>query len=144
MPRHTSSSDSLMAVFARLTDSRHARSIRHPFSSLIALTFLGLLCRQSNFATMARWVDRHWKALRDPLGFTREDAPHATTLSRAAALDSVDQFRAALADWLSNALEGDDLAAAVDGKISKQARDNDRPIHVLNVFVHDAKLCLAD
>ncbi|MFO0822794.1 MAG: hypothetical protein U0792_06695 [Gemmataceae bacterium] len=35
--------------------------------------------------------------------------------------------------------------AAVDGKTSKQANDDDGdPIHVLNVFAHEAKVCLAD
>jgi hypothetical protein len=79
------------------------------------------------------------------LGFTRGYAPHATTLSRAAARYSVGELRAALADWLAGALACDGMAAAVDGKTSKQARGGDGdPIHMLNVFVHDAKLGLAD
>lgn len=143
MPTHTC--DSLLAAFARLTDPRHRRGVRHPFAGLLALTFLGLLCRQADFAAIARWAKRHWSQLREPLGFTREYAPHATTLSRAAASYSVAEFRAALADWLARAVSHGDLAAAVDGKTSKQARDADgNPIHVLNVFAHGAKLCLAD
>jgi hypothetical protein len=36
------------------------------------------------------------------------------------------------------------VTAAVDGKTSKQAHDADGdPIHVLNVFAHDLKACLA-
>jgi hypothetical protein len=137
--------DSLLAAFARLTDPRHRRGVRHPFPGLLALTFLGLLCRQADFAAIARWARRHWGQLREPLGFTRDYAPHATTLSRAAARYSVAEFRAALADWLAGALGDGQLAAAVDGKTSKQARDADGdPIHVLNVFAHGAKLCLAD
>src|SRR5439155_6154505 len=35
--------------------------------------------------------------------------------------------------------------AAVDGKTSKQAHDADGdPIHVLDVFAHEARVCLAD
>jgi hypothetical protein len=136
---------SLLAAFARLTDPRHRRGVRHPFAGLLALTFLGLLCRQADFAAIARWAKRHWAELAGPLGFTRRYAPHATTLSRAAARYSVAEFRAALADWLVGLLGDAELVAAVDGKTSKQARDGDgRPIHVLNVFAHDAKLCLAD
>lgn len=137
--------DSLLAAFARLTDPRHRRGVRHPFPGLLALTFLGLLCRQADFASIARWARRHWDELRDPLGFTRRYAPHATTLGRAAARYSVAEFRAALADWLAAALAGGELVAAVDGKTSKQARDDaGRPLHVLNVFAHGAKPCLAD
>ncbi len=137
--------DSLMAAFAGLADPRHRRGIRHPFAGLLALTFLGLLCRQADFATIARWARRHWDELAGPLGFTRADAPHATTLSRAAARYSVAEFRAALAGWLVRLLADTELVAAVDGKTSKQARDADgRPIHVLNVFAQGLKLCLAD
>ena len=141
----TPACDSLLAAFTRLTDPRHRRGVRHPFAGLLALTFLGLLCRQTDFASIARWARRHWDQLREPLGFTRGYAPHATTLSRATARYSVAEFRAALAAWLAGALPGGDLTAAVDGKTSKQAiGDDGNPIHVLNVFVHGAKLCLAD
>jgi DDE_Tnp_1-associated len=137
--------DSLLAAFARLTDPRHRRGIRHPVAGLLALTFLGLLCRHADFAAIARWAQRHWDQLRAPLGVTRRSAPHATTLSRAAACDPVAEFRAALADGLAGAVGGGDLAAAVDGTTRTQARGGDGdPIHVLNVFAHGAKLCLAD
>ncbi len=137
--------DSLLAAFARLTDPRRRRGVRHPFAGLLALTFLGMLCRQADFASIARWARAHWAELAGPLGFTRPYAPHATTLSRAAARYSVAEFRAALAGWLASLLADAELAAAVDGKTSKQARGDDgRPIHVLNVFAHDLKLCLAD
>ncbi len=133
-----------MAALRRLTDPRHRRGVRHPFDSLLALTFLGLLCRQSDFAAIARWARRHWEELAGPLGFTRDYAPHATTLSRAAASYSVAEFRTALAGWLADRRAEDDLIAAVDGKTSKQAHgDGGRPIHMLNVFAHEAKLVLA-
>jgi hypothetical protein len=137
---------SLLAAFGRITDPRHRRGIRHPFGGLLALTFLGLLCRQVDFAAIARWAKHHWHELREPLGFNRRDAPHATTLSRAAACYSVAEFRHALAAWLAAVLaEGGPTVAAVDGKTSKQARDRDgHPIHVLNVFAHELKLALAD
>jgi hypothetical protein len=137
--------DSLMAAFEGLTDPRHRRGVRHPFAGLLALTFLGLLCRQADFASIARRARRHWGELAGPLGFTRDDAPHATTLSRAAARYSVAEFRAALAGWPAGLLADTESVAAVDGKTSKQARGDDgRPIHVLNVFAQGLKLCLAD
>ena len=137
--------DSLLAAFTRLTDPRHRRGVRHPFPGLLATLFLGLLCRQPDFASIARWAKRHWPALKAGFGLTRRYAPHETTYSRLAAAFSVDEFRAALAGWLARVMAGPPTVAAVDGKTSKQALDGDGdPLHVLNVFAHDARVCLAD
>jgi hypothetical protein len=112
---------------------------------LLAVIFLGLLSRQSDFASIARWAKRHWAALKPAFGLTRAYAPHETTYSRAAALFSVQEFRAALTRWLAGAMSAAPTTAAVDGKTSKQADDDDGdPIHVLNVFAHQAHACLAD
>jgi DDE_Tnp_1-associated len=136
---------SLLDAMQRLTDPRQRRGVRHPFSSLLALTLLGLLCRQSDFSSIARWAKQYWAKLRAPLGFTRKYAPHGTTLGRACARFHVAEFSAALLDWLHALLDPEQpLTAAVDGKTSKQAHDADGdPIHVLNVFAHDVKVCLA-
>lgn len=136
---------SLFAAFQQLTDPRHRRGIRHPFAGLLALTFLALLCRQTDFATMARWAKAHWTQLCEPLGFTRRYSPHATTLTRATMRYSLAEFQDALCAWLAGLLSTlPDLTAAVDGKTSKQGHDADGdPIHVLNVFAHDVKVCLA-
>jgi hypothetical protein len=137
--------DSLLAALHQLTDPRDPRGIRHPFPGLLAVTFLGLLCRQVDFASIARWAKHHWPALRPALGFTRPYSPHETTLSRAAAQFSVAQLRSALTGWLTRFLSDEPQAAAVDGKTSKQALDADGdPVHVLNVFAHTIKVCLAD
>jgi len=141
----TAAADSLLTALGRLTDPRDPRGIRHPFAGLLAVTFLGLLCRHGDFATIARWARHHWPTLRAAFGFSRPDTPHATTLSRAAAQFSVAQFRAALTDWLTRFVADEPWAAAVDGKTSKQALDTaGDPIHVLNVFAHTIKVCLAD
>src|SRR5437763_2107493 len=91
---------SLLDAFAPIDDPRKPRGVRHPFTSMLALTFLGLLCRQTDFASLQRWAADHWKVLRGPLGFTRKKPPHATTLSRATARFSLAQFRDAFARWL--------------------------------------------
>src|SRR5215213_3141106 len=124
--------DSLLNAFQQLTDPRDPRGVRHPFAGLLAVVFLGLLSRQPDFASIARWAKRHWTVLKPAFGLTRTYAPHETTYSRAAARFSVDEFRAALARWLSGVLTDHPTTAAVDGKTSKQADDADgAPIHVL-------------
>jgi hypothetical protein len=136
--------DSLLGVFQQLTDPRDRRGVRHPFAGLLAITFLGLLSRQPDFASIARWAKHHWPTLQNAFGLTRVYAPHETTYSRVAARFSVDQFRDALARWLASVIAAP-VTAAVDGKTSKQADDADGdPIHVLNVFAHGVHVCLAD
>lgn len=136
---------SLLTAFQGLTDPRDRRGIRHPFPGLLAIIFLGLLSRQPDFASIARWAKRHWPVLEEAFGLTRRYAPHATTYGRVAADFSVEEFRSALAGWLARVMAAPPVAAAVDGKTSKQAHGADGDaIHVLNVFAHDARVCLAD
>jgi hypothetical protein len=136
---------SLLSAFQQLTDPRDPRGVRHPFPGLLSVIFLGLLSRQPDFASIARWARRHWPVLKEAFGLTRRYAPHATTYTRAAEDFSVEEFRRALAGWLARVMAAGPVSAAVDGKTSKQATDPDGdPLHVLNVFAHGAKVCLAD
>jgi len=137
-------STSLLDAFAGIDDPRKPRGVRHPFTSILALAFLGLLCRQTDFASLQRWAEDHWSPLRVALGFSRKKPPHATTISRAVSQFSLAQFRAAIARWLVSLPQTTAVTVAVDGKTSKQGHDaQGDPIHMLNVFAHDAGLCLA-
>lgn len=136
---------SLLDAFRQVEDPRKPRGVRHPFTAMLALTFLGLLCRQTDLAGLQRWAEDHWRALKDALGFTRERPPHATTISRALARFSLEQFRNAFARWLVSLPEvAGVLTAAVDGKTSKQGHDaHGDPVHMLNIFAHEVHLSLA-
>ena len=135
---------SLLDAFAQIDDPRKPRGVRHPFTSILALAFLGFLCRQTDFACLQRWAADHWGVLRGALGFTRKKPPHATTISRALARSSLEQFREAFGRWLLSLPEAAAaVTAAVDGKTSKQGHDaHGDPVHMLNVFAHELGLCL--
>src|SRR3954467_6894233 len=136
---------SLLDAFAQIDDPRKPRGVRHPFTSILALAFLGFLCRETDFACLQRWAADHWGTLRGPLGFTRKKPPHATTLSRTLARSSLEQFRDAFGRWLVSLPQAAAaVTAAVDGKTSKQGHDGGGdPVHMLNVFAHEVGLCLA-
>jgi hypothetical protein len=136
---------SLLDALAQIDDPRRPRGVRHPFTSILALAFLGLLCRETDFACLQRWAADHWRVLKGPLGFTRKMPPHATTISRALARFSLEQFRDAFARWLVTLPQAAvAVTAAVDGKTSKQGHDDKGdPVHMLNVFAHEVGLCLA-
>jgi hypothetical protein len=133
-----------MSALSEVADPRQRRGVRHPFSAILGLTLLGLICRLNDFAGVQRWAARNWHLVRKPLGFTRHKPPHATTLSRTLAKFSLEEFQAAFSQWLQGVVAGQEiLVAAVDGKTSKQGFDpQGDPIQMLNVFAQDVKACL--
>jgi hypothetical protein len=134
--------DSLMSVMERIADPRSARGVRYRFASLLSLVFLGLLSRHTEFAAMRRWALLHWDVLREPLGFPDQSPPHATTLSRATARFSLEEFQALFAAWLRSVVE-EPTVAAVDGKTCRNGIGaSGSPLMMLNVFAQDLKACL--
>src|SRR3954447_10467709 len=91
---------SLLDAFRLIDDPRKARGVRHHYASMLALTFLGLLCRKTDMAGLQRWARDHWRSLKEPLGFTRKRPPYATTISRALAKFSLEQSRDVFARWV--------------------------------------------
>jgi len=134
---------SLLDVFAQVPDTRRPRGVRHPLPALLALVFLGLLARIREMAVLQRWAEEHWDQLREPLGFTRDERPHATTISRALAGCDLGAFSQAFIAWLQCALDGQPLVVAVDGKTSCQGLDADgHPVQMLTALVHDVKAAI--
>ncbi len=135
----------LLDAFSQLNDPRSRRGVRHPFSGMVVLMLLGMLARIREMEVLVRWATVHWDQLREPLGFERDKPPCATTISRTLAQCRVADFQKALTGWLQACLvqsptEG---VVAVDGKTSKQGLDeNGRPLHMLNVFLHDVQATL--
>jgi len=134
---------SLLDVFAQVPDTRRPRGVRHPLPALLALVFLGLLARIREMAVLQRWAEDHWDELREPLGFTRDERPHATTISRALSGCDLGAFSRAFLVWLQGELGDQPLVAAVDGKTSCQGLDADgNPVQMLTVLVHHVKVVI--
>lgn len=134
---------SLMSFLLEVSDPREPRGVRHPFSAILGLTLLGLVCRVSDFASLHRWAQAHWRLLRRPLGFTRHRPPHPTTLSRTLAKFSLEELQDAFSRWLAVIVADENLSIAVDGKTSRQGFNAaGHPIQMLNVFAQDLKACL--
>lgn len=112
---------SLAEVFTHVRDFRDPRGKRHPLSALLSLVFPGMLARIREMAVPQRWAEVHWDELQEPLGFTRDERPHATTISRALAGCPLADFSQAFLRWVKTPPpEGQPLTAAVDGKTSCQ------------------------
>ena len=135
----------LVDVFSQVPDPRNARGVRYPFSGVLSLVFIGMLCRIREMAVLQAWAETHWDVLQRPLGFPRNRVPHATTISRALAKFSVAEFQDAFVNWLLEIVNDDELqTVAVDGKTSCQSYDAEgSPILMLNAFAHHAKVTIA-
>jgi hypothetical protein len=133
----------LAEVFAQISDPRTNRGKRHPLRGILAVVFLGLLARIREMAVLQRWATENWQTLQEPLGFTRDKPPHATTISRVIARCSLAQFAAAFLAWTKTMVPDEPLTAAVDAKTSRQGFDaNGDPVQLLTVLVHDLKIVL--
>jgi len=140
-----SSLGGLVAVFSQVSDPRKARGVRHPYSGIVSLVFLGLLGRITEMAVVVRWASANWGELKEPLGFTRDKPPCGSTISRALAGLSLAEFREAFSRWLNASLADAEgrWAAAVDGKTCCQGLDTDgSPVQMLNVFLQRVKVAL--
>lgn len=136
---------SLVEIFRQIPDGRCRRGVRHPMSAILSLVFIGLLARIREMAVLERWARAHWDQLKEPLGFTQDEPPHATTVSRALAVCPSAGFAQAFMEWVRTvALADRPFSIAVDGKTSCQGFDGDGcPVQMLNALVHDLKVTIA-
>ena len=136
--------ESLFKCLEQVADPRKARGVRHPFQAILRLTLLGLVCGQTTMAHIALFARMHWPVLKEPLGFLRDQPPHATTISRTLAGVPYEQLQGALTGWVARVVADQELNASADGKWAKQSVDaNGSPLVMVNVLAHDLKLCLA-
>lgn len=138
-------SSTLLDAFAKLDDPRCRRGVRHPFSGIVMLMMLGMLARIREMEVLVRWATIHWDQLREPLGFGRDQPPCATTISRTLAKCSIAELQSVMNVWLQSCLAQTPTKGvfAVDGKTAKQGLDDDgRPLHILNVFLHDLQTAI--
>ena len=136
--------ESLFGCLEQVSDPRRARGVRHPFQAILRLTLLGLVCGQTTMAHIALFARMHWPVLKEPLGFLRDQPPHATTISRSLAGVSYEQLQDALTGWVAGVVSDQEMNASVDGKWAKQSEDaRGNPLVMVNVLAHDLKLCLA-
>lgn len=136
--------ESLFKSLEQIPDPRRARGVRHPFQAILRLTLLGLVSGQTTMAHIALYGKLNWNELKEPLGFVRESAPHATTISRVLAGVGFELLQDALIDWVKGIVGDRRVDVSVDGKWARQSEDAyGSVLGMVNVLAHDLKLCLA-
>jgi hypothetical protein len=109
---------------------------------------LGLLANISTLAEIQRWAEIHFSQLKQFLDLKdkkgKRKIPHAITFARILRKLSLNDLQAAFAEFVNAVAASSLFAAAVDGKVAKQMKDeNGDPILMLNVFAQTLKLHLA-
>ncbi len=120
---------SLRAIVAQVADPRARRGQRHPWTALLLLVIVGLLCGANTQQGLARWGHRiGWARLRR-LGFVRRGGPSQPTLHRLLRTIDVDQLELVLGPWLQQVRAAWNHHAthwldgiAIDGKTLRGAR----------------------
>jgi hypothetical protein len=134
---------------AQVPDPRSKRGVSHPFPTILAITFLGLLAHVTTPSGLARWAKLHFKQLQTFLHFGKPrngkaSAPADNTYTRVLRKLSLDDLQQAFAKFLNAIIHEPFLVAAVDGKTAKQTKDeNGNPLLMLNVFAQKLKVHLA-
>jgi predicted transposase YbfD/YdcC len=118
--------------------------VRFPLVSLLLLTLVGLLARQTTMQGIIDHAGLQWAILGPALGFAIVfGVPHATTLSRLLARVDLEELQGAFGKWLERLVSDIVEVAAVDGKYPHQSRDEEGgSFGMLNVFAHELKACL--
>jgi hypothetical protein len=132
----------------KIPDPRSKQGQSHPFQTVLAIVFLGLLANLSTLAEIERWAKRNATTLKQFLRLRyrkgQEQTPSDTTLTRVLQKLSLADLQNTFAEFLNIILASTSLTGAVDGKVAKQMKDeNGDPILMLNVFAQKLKLHLA-
>lgn len=126
---------SLVEALASVPDPRARRGVRHPLSAILSLAAVAILAGCKSLEAIAQFASDRGVAFTHALGFTREDSPTKSCLSKVFRRLDVAAFEAVLGRWAVSRLD-DWEAIAIDGKALRGSRDGDAPgVHLLSAYV---------
>lgn len=133
----------LVEALASVPDPRARRGVRHPLTALLSLAAVAILAGRKSLEAIAQFARDRGTEFTHALGFTRDDFPTKSCLSKLFRRLDIDAFEGALAGWAVSRL-GDWEAVAIDGKTLRGSRDGDVPgVHLLSAYVPAASAAIA-
>lgn len=135
---------SLFEALHKIQDPRKKRGVRHNFHSILKLVLFGFCSRLVCLEHIVEFANGCWDKIKEPLGFTRDNPPDATTIGRV--LKGVDrrELEEIFRDWVCGKVQGQEMTASVDGKALRNVCDDKgNPIYMINVFAQDIQMVLA-
>lgn len=133
----------LVEALATVTDPRKRRGVRHPLAALLSLAAVALLAGCKSLEAIAQFARDRGTAFTHALGFTRDDFPTKSCLSKVFRRIDAAAFEDALAAWAASRL-GEWQAVAIDGKTPRGSRDGEAPgVHLLAAYVGGCSAVIA-
>ena len=135
----------LFDELATVPDPRSRHGQRHPLSAILGMVALAMLMGRTSLAGIARFGRQHGSALAAALGFTRDNTPSLSTLSRTLAALDAGALETVLARWIAARLDPADAEhLSLDGKTLRGSRDGEVPgVHLVAAFAPHARAVLA-
>ena len=137
-------------MLAKVPDPRKKKGRRHPLSSMLALTVVGLLCGQRSYTQIAKWARLH-PDLRNALGFTAKQTPAASTFHYLYQRLDITAVEKVLTQWTTQTLANLPTftsrlkGVAMDGKTLANSDTQDtRRTHLLAMVSHELGIPLAE
>ena len=93
------STHSLIDYLAEIDDPRHAKGIRHPQLSTLAIMVMAVLCGKTSLKGIARFARTHVEVLAQYIPLPRDKAPSFSTFQRLS--HQVDCVSSLIAGWRS-------------------------------------------
>lgn len=133
----------LFEALHRIPDPRKKRGVRHNFHAVLKLVVLGFCSRLVCLEHIVEFATGCWDKIKEPLGFSRDTPPDATTIGRILKKVDREELEVIFREWVSTKVEGKDINASVDGKALRNVCDDKgNPIYMVNVFAHDIQMAL--
>jgi len=141
----------LLDYLGHIPDPRHARGIRHPFTSVLAMAACGILSGKHDYIEIAEWVAsltpdilKRLGARRDPHtgGYTPPSEPTIRRTLQAVDGNQVDYW---IHRWIISNVDSSATGIAIDGKAlkgSKHYRDG-KPVHLVAAFLQKQAITIA-
>lgn len=134
---------SLAEALRSVPDPRDPRGVRHPLHAILCLTAVAILAGCKSLDAIAQFASDRGTAFTRLLGFTRDDSPTKSCLSKIFRRINIDIVEAAVTRWIVSRQEDWD-AIAVDGKTLRGSADGAVPgVHLLSAYVPAAAATIA-
>ena len=134
----------LIEMLRTLVDPRHARGVRHPLVTVVAISVCAALSGARGFRAIAEWAKELSRDTLRRLGSNRWTAPSEPTLRRVLQKLDADRLDAEIGRWLLEHGQVAGQGLSVDGKTLRGAHDaGQAPPHLLSAVLHQEGLVVA-